>query len=235
MRIDKFLSQMGQGTRTEVKTLLKTGKVRLNEHVVKSPKLKIDPTQDVIEVDGQRIQYEPYVYLMMHKPKNVISATEDDQHETVIDLIQEYAHLNLFPVGRLDKDTEGLLLITNDGQFNHQLMNPNQHVPKTYYVETLNPISETDITVFKTGVTLKEGVLKPATLQIISAKHAFLTISEGKFHQVKRMFHSVGNEVVYLKRVKIANLSLDTSLAPGAYRKLTADDFKALGFEALLN
>ncbi|MCQ9291074.1 rRNA pseudouridine synthase [Staphylococcus hyicus] len=235
MRIDKFLSQMGQGTRTEVKTLLKTGKVRLNEHVVKSPKLKIDPTQDVIEVDGQRIQYEPYVYLMMHKPKNVISATEDDQHETVIDLIQEYAHLNLFPVGRLDKDTEGLLLITNDGQFNHQLMNPNQHVPKTYYVETLNPISETDITVFKTGVTLKEGVLKPATLQIISAKHAFLTISEGKFHQVKRMFHSVGNEVVYLKRVKIANLSLDTSLAPGAYRKLTADDFKTLGFEASLN
>lgn len=235
MRIDKFLSQMGQGTRTEVKTLLKTGKVRLNEHVVKSPKLKIDPTQDVIEVDGQRIQYEPYVYLMMHKPKNVISATEDDQHETVIDLIQEYAHLNLFPVGRLDKDTEGLLLITNDGQFNHQLMNPNQHVPKTYYVETLNPISETDITVFKTGVTLKEGVLKPATLQIISAKHAFLTISEGKFHQVKRMFHSVGNEVVYLKRVKIANLSLDTSLAPGAYRKLTADDFKALGFDASLN
>lgn len=235
MRIDKFLSQMGQGTRTEVKTLLKTGKVRLNEHVVKSPKLKIDPTQDVIEVDGQRIQYEPYVYLMMHKPKNVISATEDDQHETVIDLIQEYAHLNLFPVGRLDKDTEGLLLITNDGQFNHQLMNPNQHVPKTYYVETLNPISETDITVFKTGVTLKEGVLKPATLQIISAKHAFLTISEGKFHQVKRMFHSVGNEVVYLKRVKIANLSLDTSLAPGAYRKLTADDFKALDFEPSLN
>ncbi|UEX90928.1 pseudouridine synthase [Staphylococcus ratti] len=229
MRIDKFLSQMGVGSRSEVKLLLKKGKIKLNDTIVKSPKLQINPNSDRLSVDDQLIAYEPYVYLMLHKPKGVISATEDDAHRTIIDLIKEYAHLNLFPVGRLDKDTEGLLLITNDGQFNHQLMSPNHHVPKTYYVETLNPIEDSAIACFKDGVILKEGKLKPAELQILNTKAAYVTITEGKFHQIKRMFHAVNNEVTYLKRIKIADLTLDNNLKLGEYRKLKPEEFSLLG------
>lgn len=229
MRIDKFLSQMGVGSRSEVKLLLKKGEIKLNDTIVKSPKLQINPNRDRLSVGDQLIEYEPYVYLMMHKPKGVISATEDDAHRTVVDLIEGYAHLNLFPVGRLDKDTEGLLLITNDGQFNHQLMSPNHHVPKTYYVETLTPIEDSAIACFKDGVILKEGKLKPAELQILNKSAAYITITEGKFHQIKRMFHAVNNEVTYLKRIKIADLTLDDNLNLGEYRKLKPEEFSLLG------
>lgn len=231
MRIDKFLAQMGVGTRTEVKALLKKGHVLHNGAKIKSSKTQIDPEHDVVEVKGRVIAYEPFVYLMMNKPQNVISATVDDQHQTVIDIIEGYRHLDLFPVGRLDKDTEGLLLITNDGQFNHALMNPNKHVSKTYWVKAKYTLKTNDPKRFEEGITLKEGRLQPAHLEILDdSMTAFVTIQEGKYHQVKRMFHAIDNEVVGLKRVSIGDLTLDSSLSPGAYRSLTEDELKLLNY-----
>ncbi|QLK86289.1 pseudouridine synthase [Staphylococcus sp. 17KM0847] len=225
MRIDKFLAQMGVGTRTEVKTLLKKGHVTINDTIIKSPKTHIDGEQDRVCVSGKMIHYEPYVYLMLNKPAGVISATEDEQYQTVIDLITTYQHLDLFPVGRLDKDTEGLLLITNDGQFNHRVMSPKKHVPKCYYVEAAKAIRESDIEQFKAGIHLSEGLLKPAQLTIATPENfGYVTIHEGKYHQVKRMFHAIDNEVIYLKRVSIGSLQLDEQLALGDYRKLTSEE-----------
>lgn len=229
MRIDKYLADMGVGSRSEIKTLLKKGEVTLNDHRVKAAKTQINPYEDRITVNQKVIAYEPFVYLMLNKPKGVISATKDDRHSTLIDLIHDYQHLDLFPVGRLDKDTEGLILITNNGKFNHLLMSPQHHVSKTYYVETKHVIEENTVNIFKEGVPLKEGTLKPANLEIIESNSAEITITEGKFHQIKRMFHYVNNEVTYLKRLKIAELTLDETLPPGGYRKLTEDDFQRLG------
>ncbi|UXR70939.1 pseudouridine synthase [Staphylococcus sp. IVB6240] len=222
MRIDKFLANMGVGTRSEVKNLLKKGQVVVNDVVIKSPKQQIDPISDQVEVAGDRIIYEPFVYLMLNKPAGVISATEDDRHQTVIDLIDGYDHLDLFPVGRLDKDTEGLLLITNDGNFNHRIMSPNKHVPKRYFAELAHAVDKSAIQRFEEGITLKEGLLQPAHLEILpNTNQALVTITEGKYHQVKRMFHEVDNEVVYLKREAIGQLELDPLLHLGEYRKLT--------------
>ncbi|UXR73169.1 MULTISPECIES: pseudouridine synthase [unclassified Staphylococcus] len=222
MRIDKFLANMGVGTRSEVKNLLKKGQVVVNDVVIKSPKQQIDPSSDQVEVAGDRIIYEPFVYLMLNKPAGVISATEDDRHQTVIDLIDGYDHLDLFPVGRLDKDTEGLLLITNDGNFNHRIMSPNKHVPKRYFAELAHAVDKSAIQRFEEGITLKEGLLQPAHLEILpNTNQALVTITEGKYHQVKRMFHEVDNEVVYLKREAIGQLELDPLLHLGEYRKLT--------------
>lgn len=231
MRIDKFLAQMGVGTRTEVKGLLKKGRVYSNGTTIKSAKTQIDPNTDKIEVDGKVITYEPYVYLMMNKPQDVISATSDDMHRTVIDLIDGYQHLDLFPVGRLDKDTEGLLLITNDGQFNHELMSPNKHVSKTYRVKAKVDLKDIDRQRFEEGITIKEGQLQPAQLEILEESNtALVTIQEGKYHQVKRMFHAIDNEVVALKRVSIGDLQLDSTLPPGAYRQLTEEELKLLNY-----
>ncbi|UXR68882.1 rRNA pseudouridine synthase [Staphylococcus sp. IVB6246] len=222
MRIDKFLANMGVGTRSEVKNLLKKGQVVVNDVVIKSPKQQIDPSSDQVEVAGDRIIYEPFVYLMLNKPAGVISATEDDRHQTVIDLIDGYDHLDLFPVGRLDKDTEGLLLITSDGNFNHRIMSPNKHVPKRYFAELAHAVDKSAIQRFEEGITLKEGLLQPAHLEILpNTNQALVTITEGKYHQVKRMFHEVDNEVVYLKREAIGQLELDPLLHLGEYRKLT--------------
>lgn len=225
MRLDKFLAQMGYGTRTEVKQAIKKGQVSINDKTVKTPKQHIEPDNDVIQFKDKVVQYEPYVYLMLNKPKNVISATEDDRHQTVIDLIHDYQHLDLFPVGRLDKDTEGLLLITNDGQFNHRIMSPNQKVPKTYYVQAKNPITEKDIAYFEQGVELSDDTCRPAKLEVLNeSTEALVTIEEGKYHQVKRMFHAIDNEVLFLKRMAIGALKLDDDLEKGTYRKLTEDE-----------
>ena len=223
MRLDKFLANMGIGTRNEVKQSLKKGYVKVNDKVNKSPKTQINPDEDIITVNGEKIIYIDKVYIMLNKPSDVVSATEDDKHQTVIDLIPEYKHLGIFPVGRLDKDTEGLLLITNDGQFNHNLMSPNKHVPKTYEV-----VTQSDVERFKEGLELSDGLLKPAQLEIIENRRSRVTIYEGKYHQVKRMFHEIENEVLQLKRIKIANLELDTSLKLGEFRLLTEEDFKLL-------
>ena len=228
MRLDKFLANMVVGTRNEVKQSLKKGYVKVNNEVIKSPKTQIDPNEDIITVNDEKIIYIDKVYIMLNKPSGVVSATEDDKHQTVIDLIPEYQHLGIFPVGRLDKDTEGLLLITNDGQFNHDLMSPNKHVPKTYEVVSKNDVTQSDVERFKEGLELSDGLVKPAQLEIIENRRSRVTIYEGKYHQVKRMFHEIENEVLQLKRIKIAELELDTSLKLGEFRLLTENDFKLL-------
>ncbi|CDR66259.1 pseudouridine synthase [Staphylococcus schweitzeri] len=228
MRIDKFLANMGVGTRNEVKQILKKGFVTVNDQIIKSPKAHIEPSEDSILVHGEIIKYIEHVYIMLNKPKGYVSATEDLQSQTVIDLIPEYQHLNIFPVGRLDKDTEGLLLITNDGNFNHELMSPNKHVSKKYEVISAKPITEDDIQAFKEGVTLSDGKVKPAILTYIDNQTSHVTIYEGKYHQVKRMFHSIQNEVLHLRRIKISDLELDSDLDSGEYRLLTENDFDKL-------
>ena len=228
MRLDKFLANMGVGTRSEVKQLLKKGSVKVNQNIVKLPKLHVNPNSDEIMVNDEVVSYIDKVYIMLNKPKGYISATEDELHPTIIDLIPEYAHLNIFPVGRLDKDTEGLLLVTNDGQFNHEVMNPNKHVSKTYEVYSKHPITQFDIDKFKSGIELSDGKLKPAILKKVDDYVSHVTIYEGKYHQVKRMFHSIENEVLELKRIKIAELELDHNLDLGSYRLLTQLDFDDL-------
>ena len=228
MRLDKFLANMGVGTRSEVKQLLKKGSVIVNQNIVKLHKLNVNPNSDEIMVNDEVVSYIDKVYIMLNKPKGYISATEDEVHPTIIDLIPEYAHLNIFPVGRLDKDTEGLLLVTNDGQFNHEVMNPNKHVSKTYEVYSKHPITQFDIDKFKSGIELSDGKLKPAILKKVDNYVSHVTIYEGKYHQVKRMFHSIENEVLELKRIKIAQLELDHNLDLGSYRLLTQIDFDNL-------
>lgn len=228
MRLDKFLANMGVGTRSEVKQLLKKGSVKVNQNIVKLPKLHVNPNSDEIMVNDEVVSYIDKVYIMLNKPKGYISATEDEVHPTIIDLIPEYAHLNIFPVGRLDKDTEGLLLVTNDGQFNHEVMNPNKHVSKTYEVYSKHPITQFDIDKFKSGIELSDGKLKPAILKKVDNYVSHVTIYVGKYHQVKRMFHSIENEVLELKRIKIAQLELDHNLDLGSYRLLTQIDFDNL-------
>lgn len=228
MRLDKFLANMGVGTRSEVKQLLQKGSVKVNQNIVKLPKLHVNPNSDEIMVNDEVVSYIDKVYIMLNKPKGYISATEDEVHPTIIDLIPEYAHLNIFPVGRLDKDTEGLLLVTNDGQFNHEVMNPNKHVSKTYEVYSKHPITQFDIDKFKSGIELSDGKLKPAILKKVDNYVSHVTIYEGKYHQVKRMFHSIENEVLELKRIKIAQLELDHNLDLGSYRLLTQIDFDNL-------
>lgn len=219
---------MGVGTRTEVKQLLKKGNIEVNQKVEKSPKIQINPNQDEISVNGEKIDYIDNIYIMLNKPKGYISATHDDSAQTVIDLVPEYQHLSIFPVGRLDKDTEGLLLITNDGQFNHNLMSPTKHVSKTYEVVSKFPIKESDILAFEKGIELSDGPVKPAQLIKVSDTTSHVTIYEGKYHQVKRMFHAIENEVLELKRLKIANLAIDGNLQSGEYRLLTDEELQLL-------
>ncbi|MDV2886007.1 pseudouridine synthase [Alkalihalophilus pseudofirmus] len=238
MRLDKLLSNMGYGSRKEVKKVLKSGSVRINEKVIKDGSYKVDPDQSDVTVHGELVEYKPYVYLMLNKPQGVISATEDNHHKTVIDLLDEsYLLYDPFPVGRLDKDTEGMLLLTNDGKFSHSLMSPKKHVKKTYYAKVKGTVTEEDIGLFKKGVTLDDGyVTKPADLTIITAgeqSEVELTITEGKFHQVKRMFEAVDKKVTFLKRISIGGLKIDPSLEKGMVRELTEEDKLAL-FEELI-
>ena len=226
MRIDKLLANLGYGSRKDVKKILKAGKVSVNGGIVKDPKLHVDPNIDIVVLNGEELHYRPFIYLMMNKPQGVISATEDLHDQTVIDLLAiEDTVLKPFPVGRLDKDTEGLLLLTNDGVLSHQLLAPKKHVPKTYYAVIDGETTEQDIQMFKNGVTLDDGYqTKPAILNILKSglrSEIELTITEGKFHQVKRMFAAVGKKVVYLKRVSMGPLYLDDDLALGEYRELT--------------
>lgn len=232
MRLDKFLSNMGVGTRTEVKQRLKKKQVTIDDKVETSPKKQINPELEIVKVNDQKIDFVNKVYLMLNKPKDYISATTDEQHKTVLDLIEDYRYLDLFPVGRLDKDTEGLLLITNDGQFNHELMSPGKHVAKTYEVISQKNITKNDINAFKVGIELNEGLAKLAKLvQGDELNKSFVTIYEGRYHQVKRMFHAIDNEVLALKRIRIGDLQLDSTLASGEYRHLTQQDFKLLGLK----
>ncbi|KMY51319.1 pseudouridine synthase [Peribacillus loiseleuriae] len=233
MRIDKLLANVGYGSRKEVKSLLKSGAVIVNEQVVKDAKAHVDPEVDHVTVHNEQVVYREFIYLMMNKPQGLISATEDNFQETVIDILEpEDAAMEPFPVGRLDKDTEGLLLITNDGQLAHQLLSPKKHVPKTYFAVINSEVTESDIEEFSKGVTLDDGYhTKPGELKILKSgltSDIELTIMEGKFHQVKRMFEAVGKRVVYLKRISMGSLALDEGLELGEYRELTDDELGAL-------
>ncbi|KZZ85751.1 pseudouridine synthase [Bacillus sp. SJS] len=233
MRIDKLLATIGYGSRKEVKKMLKTGAVLADGVVIKDAKTHVDPENQMVTVNGEQVEYREFIYLMMNKPPGVLSATEDIAQHTVIDLLTpEDAVREPFPVGRLDKDTEGLLVITNDGQLSHQLLSPKKHVPKTYYADISGEVTESDISAFKIGVTLDdEYVTKPARLIILKSGETSeieLTITEGKFHQVKRMFEAVGKKVTYLKRLTMGDLELDEDLEPGEYRDLTDEEVEIL-------
>ncbi|MEZ0479811.1 pseudouridine synthase [Planococcus sp. SSTMD024] len=233
MRIDKLLSNSGFGSRKEVKILLKSKAVEVNGETVRDPKFHVDEKTDDVSVAGEPVVYREFIYLMMNKPQGVISATEDRFDETVIDLLTEdEQRFEPFPVGRLDKDTEGLLLITNDGKLAHELLSPKKHVDKTYYAKIDSPVTDEDIQAFTQGVVLDDGYeTKPAQLHILRSGNESeieLTITEGKFHQVKRMFESVNKHVVFLKRLSMGPLQLDETLELGEYRELTEDELTKL-------
>lgn len=229
MRLDKFLCELNIGTRSQVKAYLKQGLVTVNGSVVKKPEEKVDETSDTITFKGKLLKYQPFVYYMLNKPKGVVSATQDNTCKTVLDLIESDRKKDLFPVGRLDKDTEGLLLITNDGELAHNMLSPKKHVDKTYLVGIAHALKSDDIQALEKGVDIGEDKLTlPAKVKVISEKEILLTIHEGKFHQVKRMLQAVSNEVVALKRVTFGALTLDDNLKTDEYRELTLEEIGEL-------
>ncbi|MCX7842713.1 MAG: rRNA pseudouridine synthase [Clostridia bacterium] len=232
-RLDKILANFGFGTRKEIKQAVKNGIVRVDGVAANDSGMHVDPESSAIEVNGEVLNYRKYIYLMMNKPQGVISATFDLKHRTVADLLpEEYRHFEAFPVGRLDIDTEGLLIMTNDGQLAHELLSPKRHVPKRYYALVEGCVNDMDISAFKCGIILDDGYKTlPAELTIIKAgeySETEVVIMEGKFHQVKRMFEAVGKRVKFLKRLQMGGLKLDNSLAPGQVRELTAQELNSL-------
>lgn len=232
LRLDKYLADMSVGTRSEIKTYIRKGRVKVNGQLCIQPEKKVSASDDDITFDEKRISYVSFVYIMLHKPVGVVSATNDNVSDTVLDLIKDKQRKDLFPVGRLDKDTEGLLLLTNDGELAHQLLSPKKHVDKVYYALVKGRVTKEDVDLFQSGVDIGEEELTlPAILNVVKSDETseiLLTIREGKFHQVKRMFEAVGKEVIYLKRLSMGGLSLDNSLAPGEYRDLSQDEIDLL-------
>lgn len=233
MRLDKYLCECGCGTRSEVKKIIKAGMVRIDGDVAKKPEIKVDESTDEVSVNGNPVRYTKFVYYMLNKPAGYVSATRDNKDRTVMELLDKKdLREDMFPVGRLDKDTEGLLIISNDGAMAHDVLSPRKHVDKTYYVKVKGKVKEEHVEMFREGVDIGEKSLTlPAKLNIIKSldvSEVYLTISEGKFHQVKRMFKTAGLEVIYLKRIKMGNLELDDTLIPGGYRPLTDSELKML-------
>ncbi|GED14198.1 pseudouridine synthase [Aneurinibacillus migulanus] len=233
MRLDKLLSNMGYGSRKEIKKLCKSGAVKVDGKPVKDSSAHVDPDTQEVEIFGEIVRYREFVYVMMNKPQGVISATEDIVEETVVDLLDpEFFAFEVFPVGRLDKDTEGLLLLTNDGKLAHELLSPRKHVPKRYFARIEGRVTEEDGKVFSKGVTLDDGYKTlPAELTILvqgNVSEIELVIYEGKYHQVKRMFEAVGKKVTYLKRIAMGRLVLDENLEPGEYRELAEEELDLL-------
>lgn len=232
IRLDKFLAEMGVGTRSEVKKYIRAGLVTVDGVPAKKPEQKIDEQQTKVCFRGEELSYVAYEYYLFHKPAGCVSATEDNLHKTVMDYLTDIQRKDLFPVGRLDIDTEGLLLITNDGALSHELLSPAKHVPKTYYAKVEGRVTDDDVNRFEKGVDIgEEKPTKPANLIILSEgdiSEIELTIMEGKFHQVKRMFEAVGKRVIYLKRLSMGTLTLPKDLAPGEYRALTEQELDDL-------
>lgn len=233
-RLDKILANLGYGSRKEVKALVKNGEVLIDGVAVKDSSISLDPEKSEILVEGERINYRKYIYLIMNKPAGVVSATFDNYDETVIDLLpEEYRIFNPAPVGRLDKDTVGLLLITNDGELNHRMISPKYHVDKVYYAEIDKKIESSDIEAFEKGVVLDDGYkCLPAMLKVINSdengSEVEVTLHEGKFHQVKRMFKSVGKNVIFLKRTIFGPLMLSEELQEGQCRELSDSEIEIL-------
>ena len=232
IRLDKYLADMGCGTRSQVKREIAGGSVMVNGAPARRPEDKIDTEKDSVVFRGSPVGYVEYEYFMLNKPAGVVSATEDRKERTVLDLIDARQRKDLFPVGRLDKDTEGLLLITNDGEMAHRLLSPKKHVDKVYYARVAGRITEEHVKLFAKGVDIgDEKPTLPAELTVLSSgeiSEIELVIREGRFHQVKRMFQAAGGEVIYLKRLRMGSLVLDGGLEPGEYRKLTEEEVRAL-------
>lgn len=258
MRLDKYLVEMNKGSRTQIKDAAKKGRIQVNGVPEKKTERKIDPETDEVTFDGQPVSYRAMEYIMLYKPQGVISATEDKRHKTVIDLLSGENRSDLFPVGRLDIDTEGLLLLTNDGDLTHRLLAPGKHVDKVYFARIEGTLPETAVEQMAAGLTLTDGTLvMPGKLEILkqwngengagasetaiedtgtaggtgtsACAEILLTIQEGKFHQVKRMFEALGCHVMFLKRLSMGSLKLDPKLKPGEYRPLTEEELELLG------
>lgn len=234
IRLDKFLVEMNKGSRSQIKEAAKKGRIQVNGKVEKKTDIKIDPDRDQVLYDGAAVSYRQFEYYMLHKPQGVVSATEDKRHKTVIDLLMGEKRYDLFPVGRLDIDTEGLLLLTNDGNLAHRLLAPKKHVDKTYFARISGTLPKDSAEVMAAGMTLSDGTeVKPGRLEILGVSEdgmteIRLTIQEGKFHQVKRMFEALDCKVEYLKRLSMGALKLDASLKPGEYRSLTEEELNLL-------
>ena len=229
IRIDKFLGNMGIGTRTEVQRMIRRGEVSVNGEAVRSPKDKIQEESDTVTVNGCPVVYRRHIHLMMNKPAGYVTATMDNLYPTVIDLLDDpFVASKVMPAGRLDVDTEGFVFLTSDGDLNHFVTGPKNHIRKTYYAEVEGVLGESDKEAFERGIQLDDGyVTKPGKLEITESAEkskCLVTISEGKFHQIKRMFLSLGKKVVYLKRIRMGNLSLDPDLKPGESRELTEEE-----------
>ena len=232
-RLDRILSNQGCGTRSEIKKLVKQGLVKIDGNVAKDSGMHVDPDSCVIEVDGGVLNYRKYVYVMLNKPQGVVSAVFDDRYGTVADILPEkYRKFNLFPVGRLDVDTEGLLIMTNDGKLAHELISPKRHVPKKYYALVCGNVTDADVEKFNRGVVLDDGYKTlPSELLVLRGgdrSEVELVIYEGKFHQVKRMFGAVGKNVTYLRRLEMGGVKLDERLKPGESRELTEEEIETL-------
>jgi len=233
VRLDKFISTTTTLSRAEAKKIIKKG-ILINDILIKSPDYKVDEFNDQVIVNGNRLVYQKYVYIMMNKPKNTVSATEDEIERTVVDILRDEDRIyKVFPVGRLDKDTEGLMLLTNDGELAHKLISPKKDVEKKYYVEVSGELKNEHLKIIKEGVILEDGYrCKPARLEILDSSEgnskANIFITEGKFHQVKRMMKSLGTTVTYLKRLSIGSLKLDENLKLSEYRYLTDDELNKL-------
>ena len=232
IRLDKMLAHSGYGTRKQVKELIRNGYVMINGNVIKDDDYKVDTDNDEVVVSGMEVIYEQLIYIMLNKPDGYISATYDNHDPIVLDLIDGYENRGLFPVGRLDKDSEGLLLITNDGLLAHKMLSPKYHVDKKYYIRFEGTVTNAKKEQFENGITIDGGYkCKNAKLDLISENEAYVVISEGKFHQVKRMMEKINCKVEYLKRVEFGPLTLDESLELGHYRHLTEDEVKLLKAE----
>lgn len=233
MRLDKFLAEVGLGSRKEVKQLIKKGQISVNQQIEKSDKKQVEPKKDQIAFQGDPLHYQEFYYYLLHKPAGVVSATEDSRDRTVLDLFAQADYRSdLFPVGRLDKDTEGLLLITNDGKLAHELLSPKKHIEKEYFAEVAGVMTEEDQQRFVEGILLDGEKTLPAELLIdettADSSKVRIVLHEGKFHQVKRMVKSCGKEVTYLKRIRMGGLELPPELAKGTYRLLTAEEVASL-------
>ncbi len=236
MRLDKFLAECSGNTRSEVKKWLKAGGVTVNGAPVSKPETKIDPEKDVVALQGKQLSYSSFVGLMFHKPAGCVTATQDRCQKTVMDYIDHPRKKDLFPVGRLDLDTEGLLFLINDGDLSHRMLSPRHHVPKIYEAQIAGEVTKEDVQVFEEGIDIGEKKKTlPAQLEILEVNaeetptsQIRLTICEGKFHQVKRMFEARGKKVTYLKRVSMAGIALDEVLKPGEWRELTAEEAERL-------
>ena len=230
LRLDKFLCDAKIGSRSQIKGYLKQGFVKVNGEIIKRPEHKVDEEKDQVFFQGKEITYKKYVYYMLNKPKGVVSSTKDPRFLTVTGLLKDTGYDGLFPIGRLDKDTEGLLLMTNDGNLAHNLLSPKKHVGKIYYAKLAGPLTEEKRKELENGVDIGEGTLTlPAKVEQVTETSIHLTITEGKYHQIKRMLWAVGNEVVYLKRIAMGGIVLDESLPVGKYRELTEEEMEAVG------